>query len=517
MNFDTFKLLMMEYVKANKIPAIKFAENSSLKDAFRSICGNGTDCSPAITDEAALGAYIDQIAASQNNELTKGMAFAELDKLIDICANKINDSMAILRSLKDEVTIVAGDINNKLNDSLARDPVMSAYMQKTTLQTEYSVVSWQDILLLSPERVIVRAINQLTGQQDVDSCNRNTLLLAIQRLPFVNKSVSTGVYADLALSPENRKKMIDTIQATFCQPGITSAVLVEDVAIAVDIITNAGKARRFMDSVVKNVSGQMPSIDCCIVLLKYIRILQPICNALRQGTFELDEVGTNSMLANIKAVQQYLEVAAYYLIIHRYSSFRDGLVLSNLMLNPDNYEDFKSKGGDTIMIAHHLAARYKNVKLPIPGVTGDSILTTASAIKAAVDRDMVTAGQRATIAKNDATLGAMKHVLTEYIIKFKAAHPGMLITVDADVISYLANQTVIKGISIEDTVYDMLINLSYAGSFVQTIYQRLGSAYFKGLAATATISEHDARMIEGNVFIDLITTFLIDRFVVANG
>ena len=495
---DTSFANMVATYAANKpIPNIRFLGNTN----FANLIGHLVQTLDCEGDTPAD--YINCFYAAK--EAGNVPAFQEFQDAASAFADKLGGCMTALRDIHDTVTLLTPKVKQVQDQIIAADPFAATHLGKTDYKCDYEKMPWDDMLLVGSYGAVMAVVSNILDNDQIDPPTHLLIGNLLRKLPFGGTDEAT--YHDISLP--------DEVSASLCKKLQTALpeLLAEDICRALITVTSKEHFLRMIDLIKERALEQSDEANTCLLFLKAIRVFRPMLRALVQSYEDLSEDTQVKINENIKLIEEYLFFCAYYLAYARLVVFKDILLLQNKMINPDNWEEYEQKGGTDQALCHHVTLFYKS-GIPGKGINMSEVLDKMVAVQERMKKDTTNIAMRLKMITNSALSSAISSVLSNYLTTTIEKADGEAVEVGTDkILSIKADGYVAKDMTIEDALYDFLINNVNQCGLVKTIYTRLGVKFTQQLVGSSEITENDTKILQAEVISELVAEFLVKNFI----
>ena len=513
-NMDNFKSLLVDYYKTNKkLPNVTIKDNSSLYEVLNALSlGNIDEKKSGISQRNRIKQVVGEFTSSQDEDSFFSNAFDMMDNIADVMSNKIIETKTNLTTIHATVESLSKEITNTKNNSLAKDPWTSRFLNKTEFNEDYNMVPWDSLLSYGNHNTILISGNDFADTPNSDSSNNNTLMRIKNRLNFNYRD--NGEYFDLDLSKELKSELVEIVKNSV--PNMDIPV----VEKCINVLTKSSTGRSFMNKILKVTSSIKTRTEGLVLYLSNIDTYSKVLDCVEQVSDDvLSDESKTQLHSNIKNVKEYLLFMSYWSLYTKENTFKDTLVLPNKMVNPDNFTAFETDGGSQLQISHYLYIKYPNdAPLPLNGLSGKFILDTIGDVNKRVEADQLNIGMKVKKKTIIAEKNAVSKTLTKYITTLTKDNPELNLN-KRDMLGLINNAgdtIALNNDKVDDVLYRFIVSNVYRNSFIYTAYQKLGIAYSKQLQTTSEISNEDLTIINNSIFTELVVDYIKDNFLEVN-
>jgi len=503
---DIFEFFMNRIVREYKsLPEVAFNSNTSLSMSAQNFIGGGDTHGAKINNEQYIIKLIEELEQIFKNRIHHGQALEHIDLVITALSEVVGDSMATLSVVKKTVAALAEKTQAIRAERLSRDPYYVANHGADTGPV-FTNIDWSPLIAYGTGSAIIATVHEKIR---IDSTEiTDSWLAVLGRFLSPGASKNNVRLKDITLPKEKIDEMVTVINSAI------EDVLPDEIRETVRLVTTRKKAIQFVHKAIKTTTGLQYPTDTLLFILKHLSSTRKITEALRSEIVELPPSVLSDMMSNINYLDEVFLLMAYSGTYLREVVLERTLVLSNQMINPDCLTIFTNNSGTLENIAHHISFKFPTGELPARGITGEAILGSVSFI---TNKVTATAGQkrsRLLRLENQSTKMALTEVLTDYIKEIKDVEATVFTHNNPkSLIPIAATNSIVKNISIEDTLYDLIIKIHYKGTFLETLYKQLGGAYLKLVGESNEITQKDLDTVDMVVLVELVTDYVMDKFI----
>lgn len=426
-------------------------------------------------------------------------------KFLEVLTKGYGAAVDTINELHTQIGQLTEQIVSSRDQILAANPV-TRNMVMTNLEyfdnQNLPEMDWSGITYLGTELSIVNVVSDRFG---ISTTADQRNLIRVVEVFQLKADQGAKSALDINLGDDERvEDLISTIRRN------ASSLLPSTIKESLRILTSQFALRSFLDEVKTMVNKEVGVAETVVQLLTKIRNIAPVMMVLQKYALNLDTAMKDAVAVNCNLVELALQSAAFFVIVKR-KEYRDKIVLSNRMLNPDMKEELQAKG-DRAMILKYLYVKFDQFKLGLPeiGLTLDDILAANESCTAKVE-ELIEANSLAfKLVKDDASRSAMCAALAGV----EESESGTAVTPNQRLmIKHCADVMITMDISIEDALYKYFIMTRHEGTLVETVFRTLGVSYLKALKLNPTVTSETARMIKMKVIIELVIDHLMCRYI----
>lgn len=502
--------LMAEAEKTQELPPVVMSESTDLGQMVSRITGvdnRGEGESAA----ALVGRYVDEFTRALNEEANADV-LKIYQEVVDVIADKIIHVFGEISAAKTHAEEKAGEMEKIKNDILARDPYVAAHIKAPELNIDFPMFDWSAISVVGSKAYIIGRVNgsvTVDEQEVPESFSMHHFNLAVEEMKKME-----GI-KDVEFTPETSEIIINTIAENCTMPK-------EDIVVGFEYLKKATAFNQVINLLAEKDLDPSKIFSNILYFSGTIEKVSCVITAITSDIVDLGAANRKLIDDNISVARVYLELMAYYIAMHRETSYADALLLPNGALNKDTYDAFVAEGGKNIMIAHYIRAMFKDdlSAIPVRGVPASSIIKSATALEERVKRDIANVEQRIQIATNQARIAAFKHIAGQYINSAiaqlipdaddvqKAAAANKVFVAVAPAIVHAINM---YDISFMDAALSLIMEVSYPNTFVFAMFKKLGAAYVNRVDLGGNVDQAAIDIAETGVIADIVSEFVVKK------
>lgn len=489
---DKITDILKELAKNNSIPSMEFTAGTSLYADMLKAISVETEFDNSLSD--------DEIIEKVLNLLKDNYPTIEptMESISDTFATKLKDGCSKLKDIQTDVAVLSEDINKSIEQRISLDPKLSKLLSDKDAKHEFDVYSFDMLNYVGSKDELIRSIHDAVIAKDATEIN-DDYKFNISVSKYLNKTLLNIVPKNIELSEEIKQKVVNEVVE------LDSALPKENVIKLLNLITSDIQLSRVLVEAKKYLSMDSNVNESFFALSSYVNIIGPILLKLEEILLKND-VSIELIKDNVLILNSIMEISAYYVIYHRYNTFKDTVLFVNGVLNPDMVQRTKDAG-----ISNNDIAKYNKYLLKDfgPGKCG-IVLQKLIENKEKVDKMFADAEKEDNIyiasAKSMIIRAAFASVLSNY---FKDK-----INVDTYNNMYDRADRISRfNMTMEDCLYLAIIQTLYSGTVVELLHRRLGDAYKTLLSENKDVTEVIVNETNIGVYSELISEFLVKHFV----
>ena len=469
------------------------------------------------SDSQVTTRYVDEICDSISSPENAEVA-DKLNAVIKAFYDKIKGTTNKINEIRASAKTLAETMEKAKTEYLAKDPYVSTHLNLVNVSLDYPTWEWSGLKLLGGTTYIQERIGGHLVSSGVEPPKEFNYRLFVNACETIGSKVSLS---PVEISEESKEKLIDTIV-----DALGGDLSKEEVSSVVDVLTVA----RSINGVVLDMQrlvGMNPA-DLFERVKEYDQFIckyYPVTEAISDKRVVLED-SVKGIADNADKLRLLCEFMAYYEAMERETVFRQAILLQGGLLNADTKEEYASAGGTNVMIAHYLRYMYKDdaSKIPARGISGKVIIESAAHNEKVVKADISNITNRIAIATTKARCDAFKVVAHRYFInKVDRDSPdatgGEKATAIEDytmtIAKKIGQRILHHDISFVDAALMLIIESDYKGTFVEQMYNKLGTAYLAKINSVegGNVSDADLQVAGMTVVSEMISSFVVDKLI----
>jgi len=519
-SFETIVDSFAEFFKSNEgdLPNISFTKFSDLNRFVQELSGinvtiNNNDSYEEIIDNISKG-IIETGLSPENKQIMNDLnnismsfasniesAFSTITKVVDPIVSDLKEK------IKDQYVfnIKKEGAENLLNDEKDNKPLLD----------DFVILKWEN---LNSQMLVNDIINTACANANIskEDLNKFNLDIIIQKLSFAKD------FKDNQISKEAKDKVLDVLIKKYSNDSteINDSVL----NIFFDALTSLKAYTSLCKDIQKKMKDTSRTVTNCIEFISFFTNFDVFIKALKNGRIDLSDMLNqnviDNILSNTDVVSKTLYAMKYYCLYQKNVFYKDKLILSNRVINDDEYQKYISKGNTLEDIYNYLKAMYPSGIIPIKGISTSSVLNTditEKLIKANKAKEF-----KETYIKVNALNKAFSLVCTNYIkdildseekdnedhLSDKFIHE---LKESVEKINRFSSRLQGRIENLDDVLYEFIIHLNYEDTLIYTLYKNLGKEYIDLAKAKEDIDSSDIFAANAKVTSDLILNFMFNK------
>lgn len=373
-------------------------------------------------------------------------------------------------------------------------------------EADYAILRWEK--LRSPSR-----------QDEIITTACSNINISTEKLTLVNlghiqsKLKFNAAMVEVHLDPEVRQAILDKLLATFTTDkyGIS-----ED---RIDRFLKVSFSKVAYSTFCATILAKMKKIDdvpaTVMFLLQLANDFQTIMG--RANMIISDKASASDLqhwVLNAKQLDKTMMAVLYYCLYHKQVKFKGKLLLSRTILNNDTYQKFLKEGHVIREIRDYLKAYYREVEVPLGGVSLNAVLTTNVSERLAKQSALNRTNAR--FIKTKYLMQAYRVTMNEFISK----------VIEEDLFSYSEDRSIVARFAsiaksrsiafngdigkVDDALYDVLITTFYPDDLVATVFSYTRRA-MTNLALESDIDDEKILDAEVDSSVHILTDYIYDK------
>lgn len=507
-----FKQGLMVYAEQhNSLPNIVLSQATDLGQAANGVIGVDNR-SEGESAAALVGRYVDEFAAAFTDESNSEMV-SIFNEVVEVCSDKLIHVFTKIAGVKEHATSLSGEMEKTVQQMLARDPFVSAHAGVSTINVDFPIHEWCAVGAVGSNAYIIGKVN---GSVTVESAEvPETFSMHHFKLACDNLKDAEPI-KDIEFSEESKTAFVNAIHEA------TSDVSINVIKEGVDCLTISKQLNVVVNALASKDIDPSKIYTTIQFFSNMINCLVIVTDVIQSGTVEVSNSSKDALDENIEKARMMCVLMAYYIAMHRETSYKDAILLPDGSLNKDNLDAFYQGGGNNQMVAHYIRAMFKDDlnSIPVRGVPADSIVKSATALEERVKKDIANVEGRIAVATTQARVAAFKHISSVYLKEELKQRFGdkddvtlgaIYRKVEAHVFPAICNAITMYNITFLDATLSMIMESSYVGTFAYAVFKKLGAAYINRANIGGTIDQAAIDIVEIGVITDIVSEFVISK------
>jgi hypothetical protein len=470
------------------------------------------------SDSQVVTRYIDEICDSLTSPEFAGIA-EKIQSVITAFSDRIKGATNSIKDIRATAKELAEYMDKGKTEYLAKDPYVATHLNLTNVSVDFPTWEWNGPKLLGGSTYIKERVGgQIVGKgieppQDFDYRK------------FVNgcETISTKTTLEpVDAQPEVIEKVVD---ATVDALGGESTK--EEVADVVAVLFGVKSVRGYVLNL-ERIVGMSPA-DLFSRVKEYDQFIckhYPVVEAVVEGHVAIPEACAEKVKENAEKLRTICEFMAYFEAMERETVFKSAILLQGGLLNSDAQAEYNDAGGTPLMIAHYLRYMYKDDvnKVPARGISGKVIIESAAHNEKIVKADISNITSRIAIATTRARGEAFKTVAHRYVCnKIDRERPDApagekavaIERIMASTVKNISGRILHHDIAFLDAALMLIVECDYTGTFVEQMYNKLGTAYLAKINAAedGKVSDLDLQVAGMEVVAEMVSGFITNKLV----
>jgi phage host-nuclease inhibitor protein Gam len=487
-----FLIKLLNEMKLNGgIPAIEF-KGSTFSDLADRLQGEGVYVAK---EEDLVSSTVNYVSDRMRDP--ESLFYKEIDQIADKLADKLNNLKHDVASLTSVVQAYVEEIDQLANEGLNKNPVY-AEQEDIELIENFVDFDWKEIRLVGTVEDIFGYFTERynTG---TDVLSMTTISNLNNKLPLHHPQ-STPI-KDMGLDNELRDSLV-----SYYQELMGDKVTSENIRGALNIITKADMLKRACNACLyqSNFNKTEQLFDYVENLNKYYKLVDVMS---RDSSTHLNESIAETFLVQAKIFKEYLMLCAATMQAMRVSLYKNMITIGSTHVNMDNWEEYKSEGGDKTDLAKRIYI-YNRVnmdnKVLDVGFTVENIIRMKDNINKQISEIATKSNMRKENIRNETYMSMFRKVMRKHVDEFNT-------TLNDDYINKIIierSKQFVEDIALEDSVRATIMQLSYKDTMFGVFYDRLGKAMTVLASEKSDIVQDDLVDAENSVVISLLTDYI---------
>lgn len=509
-NLANFKDLLANEAATKGLPNVVLSQTTDLGQAFDQVVtiDNRQDQE---TDAQVTARYVaeicDDLGKAENAKVVE-----LFDQVSAAFSERIRTAWSTISAINEQANTLAAEMDSRTQAYLGRDEYVKTHQNYSNMSEDFPEFAWGGTTIMGSPEDTIKEVNLLAagGKENPDApkaCDKRILDIVLSNLDhhiILNKIEN--------VSDDDRKNIVEAAVATCPTIGAATIVDIIDIMLGIKPFQNTYNGLKYINTEKPiEMFRNIQRIDA------FITDVFPIADGVASGSIVVPDAIKEQMVANAQMLIRFCRIASYYETMQRNSIFSNALVLQGGMINADKKEAFAAAGGNNAMIATYLRKLYNDDKsmIPVIGIGADTIVKAYGNIVEDVQKDIAEVERRLTVANSVARYAAFKEVAMKYLAT-KDQTPNRSTFVNERMRNYglcIADCVKQYNINFSDAARDLIIKTEYAGTFVETVQSRLGTAYLAmlGDAEGEKVNEDKILCADISVITDVVVEFVADK------
>lgn len=512
-----FKEELASYAERhNGLPNVVLSQSTDVGQAFSCVAGVDNQAENESVHDL-VGRYVEEFCNTLNSEDYKGTVEV-FDRTVAAFADKIKDALASLDGVRTTARELAGKADKIVNDILNQSEFYNKYVNYSEMSTNFPEFAWGATKVWGTKEALATAVNSLVTAEGVEASDQ----FDIRLFNIIVSGLDRFVKAEpVALDEAARKALIDQLRSIL--PDTAEA----NISASVDRIIGAIRTTDICNLIAQYKTNPATDIFNTVKAVDaFVLDNHGVVDAIVSQQVDAADDIQSSLIAAATKLQNLCKILAYYEQMQRDTVYREAYLLQGGLVNSDQQAAFVSAGGTPKMIANYIRKFYNDDYSTIPamGVRADAIVKADGTIADEVEEMNKTTADKISLIKTNARVSAFKLVAQDYIEQQYNVNNSegevdlAKRNVFADKIMTSTGCCVIDAIRqynicMVEAFITLVIGTSYAGTFVEHLQKKLGSAYLALTNLNTTVSDNDIRCAEAGVIAELIISFVVDKMV----
>lgn len=506
--YRTFKKLITNASIENALPDIEFTDSTVqlLGTSVEHLSSSNNNAESFLNTAKNLSTAVREYESLAENMVDHYNDLKPIRDVSDAFARSLHAGIQSLSNVKKSVNKLTEDARELSNKLMVEDPVVAAslsHIEDTSIK--FSHIHWESLDNLDPLSVYQRMNSTIAVDQNTDP-NRTQITILLNRLPF--GSAHTHVqFKNIEINKQAAKATLEHVSK-----AVKSKIELKDVKYVLTMLFDLDpiKCRKAVETFREVLTDPM-KINSVIQLAKDFTI---VIDAVNSNTLQFSKTTNEELLLRADVLKQYADMALYMSAYYRHAVWKDAIVVPGQKLNPDNWYDFRNRGGSSVGIKQHLNFYYEDKELPAIGVSSKDILekreSLHTASKEALSQNIVEIRNK----KRDILRDAFIFTATKWVNnnkKFWVNH----FRHNNDVSGFVASifdSTV--DASLESSFYRVILNSCCANPLVNRLYKELSDTYTRHAEIGGELTEAQCNALDMTVYARLMTEFLLQQKII---
>lgn len=510
--FSVLSRILNSLSATNNLPSLSVPQSSTLGVAISHLANSNLANS---TEETT----IDDIINTVTNNAADELYIADMQLVHDMAnryATQIIDAFNVLSSVKATVEQVHTDIDNSIKAMSSTSPNLVALRvaDKADWVPAFTMVPWDDLEVVGTPMYVLNELKKVSPY--INTTDPKEITFSMNFANIVNKNVLFYMEAHAAeiktiqVGAEVIERIVNAVHEKCDIPNTD----IEDIVNV--MFNNGGALTRFNELMLLRYStfdDNSFDVGSILTMMSYVRnfnkAVKPLLEVVAVDGILTDTdqftLGVNGDFVNSLLMYGYVYLAS------RRATLRDKIILSNTVLNPDAVKDFTTKGYTLYDIACFIHSGGTN---PINvGIRLDNVEASIESIKTDMQNDIASKQRMAEVELKQIRYKSFNSVLNEYV-RNHVTNPRIS---DTEMyIRHMSDDYTVLNADLVSSIYRVIINIEYSGTFIETLYEKLGDAYITALGSSQNINDTIKSEAELSVIVNTIVDHMLTSIVAVN-
>jgi hypothetical protein len=503
-NHDTFKKLMISSLTRNDMPDIEFTDNSVqlLGTSVEHLTMSNMTKRVFKNTPANINTAINEYAYTASNMVDHYHDLRPIKAIADAFANQLYVGIKSLSNIKRTVNRLTEEITAFGNKMMAEDPVLAVTMEhQEEPQVKFDKVNWDKLNEIN-ESVVFAKLNASMALQPGQTPDRNTMQIMINRLPF--GTIDSRV--DLPSMKIDKKAAKATRDAVYKK---LSNVSMKDVQFVLTMLFDLDEIK--CRSAVNTFSESLYDPTNINSIIQMARDFTLVLDQVNDDTLMFSASTKKELMKRRDILRRYADMATYISSFYRASMWSDSILLPGNRINPDNWNEFRKKGGTSIGLKHHLSHFYSDIPVPSTGVTVDEVIRKRDQVISAAKEEAAINLADIDRRKKSVARDAFIYVTSNWLKKNRKRWSPQFSSA-GDHTAYAAavyDGTIIE--SLESALYKLILNSCCVGTITSQLYKNMTDMYTRHLKVGGMLTDEQKEALDLTVYSNMVTEFMLDK------
>lgn len=506
MGTSTFKTLFANRSENSSLPQLRFKEDNALGHIAQRLTETCHIQENNASDREYYHAVVDHFDACLDSE-EYAPILDELNRLSATMAQQISAVMSTIKNdVFGEVTALTEQVNTERDRLLKEQGAEVLINDIDNAEPDTSglmVLTWDSIDLPGNPKSITEKLHELGNVRSTDPSRSNLEFIVAARPIRVE---------NITLNEAAREKIVTMINDKAGKLNAELGVQLLNVLCSQSTLnSNLVEIRDMLGSTQKNVGS------ICGFFETFIITMLPWVEKFQRFNLDLSEETTEQFERNLDEIKFHIECMAYYMNVMR-DTLKDQLLLDKQIVNNDQVNEFKEKGGTLVDIVKYQRAFYSEMELPVEGIRTDTILDRRDEAAKMVQNRNISLRARMAVIRNEALSSAVRYVLMNYIKDSKESRKPEEES-DDDYFKYRIHMidgavydVLDRDGNIEDALYTFIIRAWHSKTILMSVYKKLRTELIRLAEDTDNVDEQELALADGMVVSEIVADFLIKQF-----
>ena len=496
--YNSFANLLKDQATHDSLPEVLFTDNTDLRGSTTRLA-IATESSDEVSAENIVD-VINEFDELSVNRYEFGSTFDSYEAIADTFANKLNEGVKTLRTIKDTVCQLKDKHDEMVAMRIAEDPILAKICgveQKLHMDSmEWGYLDEVD------ERFVIAELHDKVGHNPDKEVTPSMLGLIINAMPCANRtnvvelekvSIRQDVFNNIV---DKLTNYIPNESRDFIAGMLSNLCMLDRISCEQSVKS----ARKFLDGVTANNMNHILHIS-----VSYNKLF----DAIKSIDMDLSESTMQELGKHVDAMRDICNTMLYIASYYRNTVWKDAVIVPGPYVNPDNYSAFESDGGTMTNLVHHCNRFYTDIDVPIKGISGQFVLKSAKRLEEEYNKEATANIAIVNGEKKRIDRGSFVRMSVEYL-KGQTLSPKFFNGSDLSKYAGAVYDSMPEA-PIESRLYKLIINSMYPNTITAMLYDRISKEYTDYAAKTGKLSKETCEELDEKVYADMISEYFVNQ------